>query len=99
MRKYRMLLLLAMLAGGGAIAESGVQAPADSYRLEAATLAGGGGTSSARSACFKLTATLAQPVAGTSSSQDFSLTSGFWATPPPIPHDDIFADSFEDCRS
>ena len=55
------------------------------------------GTSAhAKSACFGLDATIAEPVAGFSSGRIFGLSTGFAAVSAVI-NDTIFANGFEDC--
>jgi hypothetical protein len=55
------------------------------------------GTSAhAKSVCYGLDATIAEPVAGFSSGGVYELVTGF-AAASPIINDTIFANSFEDC--
>ena len=48
------------------------------------------------SACFRLSATVGEPVAGFSSSTDFTLSGGFRAMVP-SQGDDLFFNGFESC--
>ncbi|MCR6699723.1 MAG: hypothetical protein NVV68_00460 [Dokdonella sp.] len=76
--------------------DAGHAAPigADTYQVTRHAIAGGG-TSRALSACFDLAGTIGQPVGGTSSGGDFTVTSGFWTG---VRLDDsILRTSFEDC--
>ncbi|ANB17182.1 hypothetical protein [Dokdonella koreensis] len=75
-------------------AEAGGDAPAGAtFRVTAHSIAGGAGQ--ARNACFDLTGTIGQPVAGVSSGGDFTLTTGFLTGV--RPDDSILRTSFEDC--
>ncbi|MBN8482518.1 MAG: hypothetical protein J0L88_13120 [Xanthomonadales bacterium] len=65
------------------------------FRIEQRVIAGGG-ESRARSACFDLAATLAEPVAGRTSNAEFALTAGFLGEA--ASRDSIFRSSFEACQ-
>lgn len=56
----------------------------------------GGGVSRARSACFDLDGTVAEPVAGLAQGGAFTLNAGFLAMP--VPTDSLFRNSFEVCQ-
>lgn len=57
----------------------------------------GGGVDRARSACFELAGTIAQPVPGYSSSAPYSISAGFWVSTPTANLDQLFFDGLEDC--
>ncbi len=65
------------------------------FRIDQRVIAGGG-ESHARSACFDLAATLAEPVTGRSSGGDFVLAAGFLGEA--ASRDSIFRSSFEVCQ-
>jgi hypothetical protein len=56
----------------------------------------GGGVSRARSACFDLDGTVAEPVAGPAQGGAFTLNAGFLAMP--VATDSLFRNSFEVCQ-
>lgn len=72
-------------------------ASAQTFSIDAHVIAAGS-TARSSSQCFRMRATIAEPVAGYSSSTDYSLIAGFVAVAPPS-GDDIFFSGFEDCRS
>lgn len=82
---------------GVAVAEQAPVAPDGDppFRITREVIAGGG-ISRARSACFDLAATIAEPVTGTAGNAMFSLTAGFWSDPAST--DSIFRSSFESCQ-
>ena len=65
------------------------------FALQGSVIAGGG-IDRARSACFDLSATIGQPIAGAAASDRYFLNSGFWAIPG-AGRDSLFRSSFEDC--
>jgi hypothetical protein len=65
------------------------------YSIDAHVV-GAGASARAGSACFRLRATIAEPVAGFASSADYVIAGGFRATPRGV-GDDIFFSGFEDC--
>jgi hypothetical protein len=71
------------------------QAGSDIYSIDAHIIATGSSVQ-AKSSCFRMNAVIAEPVAGFSSSNDFSLNAGFIAHAAPI-SDAIFFSGFEDC--
>jgi hypothetical protein len=66
------------------------------YSVDAHVLSAGASSRSGN-ACFRMNATLAEPVAGFSSSAAYSLSGGFLATLATPTGDDIFFNGFEDC--
>lgn len=64
------------------------------YALRGAVIAGGG-VSHAKNACFDLSATIGEPVAGVVAGNGVSIVSGFWALP--VAQDQLFRSSFERC--
>jgi len=77
------------------VAAFSASAGADSYSLDAHIIASGSSVRSS-SACFRMDAVIAEPVAGSSSGGLYTLTGGFVAVAAP-PNDDIFFSGFEDC--
>jgi hypothetical protein len=82
-------------AGLLAFACGTIEATGQTYSIDAHIVSAG---TSARSgsACFRMTATIAEPVAGFSSSTNYSLMAGFRAVAPNA-NDDIFFSGFEAC--
>lgn len=69
--------------------------PAGSQTLTASVIAGSGGRSTSPGGCFRLDATVAQPLAGVASGGSFVITSGF--LPGRADRDSIFTYGFEVC--
>ena len=65
------------------------------FRLVGQIVAGGG-TNHARSPCFDLASTVAEPVAGRSAGADFILAAGFLGEAQS--RDSLFRSSFESCQ-
>jgi hypothetical protein len=84
-----------VLAGLLACACVAVTAADPVYSVDAHVV-GAGASARADSACFRLRATIAEPVAGFASSADYVIAGGFRATPRGA-GDDIFFSGFEDC--
>ena len=90
--------VLSFIGMSGALASEaeGAAASGDpTFRITREVIAGGGVTH-ASSACFDLSVTIAEPVAGTAAGGVYALTAGFWSDPASI--DSIFRSSFEDCQ-
>jgi len=66
------------------------------YSIDAHVIAAGSSVR-AQSSCFRLTSTIAEPVAGFSQSSNYSLDGGFQTIASTTGGDDIFFDSFEGC--
>jgi hypothetical protein len=56
-----------------------------------------GSSGRAQSPCFRLASTIAEPIAGYSSSVDYALDGGFLTLADTTPGDDVFFDGFEGC--
>jgi len=84
------MLLVLTAAMPGLRAQSMPQFGIDHYVLASA------GTQS-HSSCFVLNGTAGQAAPGYSSSANFALVSGFWATVSLAGRDEIFFDGFEEC--
>jgi len=78
------------------LAFASIQVLAQSFSIDAHILSAGSSVRSAN-ACFRLRATIAEPVAGFSSSADYSISAGFRALPQSSASDDLFFSSFEAC--
>ena len=87
--------LLAAPAAAVLLLAPAVQADDDVYSIDAHIIAAGASAQS-MSACFRMNAVIAEPLAGFSSSTDFTLSAGFYAVAAPV-SDDIFFSGFEDC--
>ncbi len=97
-RRSRAFALVALVACAGSLhAQASDETPSGEppFRIDQRVIAGGG-ESHARSACFDLAATLAEPVAGRSSGGDFVLVAGFLGEA--VSRDSIFRSSFEVCQ-
>ena len=81
-------LIFLGISAAPAIAENG-------YSITAHILASGN-SAQAASPCFRMNAVVGEPVAGYSSSIDYTLNAGFFAVVAPS-SDGIFSSSFEDC--
>ena len=88
----------ALVAGAAAplLAFATLQALAQTYLIDAHIVSAGSSVRSAN-ACFRLEATIAEPVAGYSSSADYSMSAGFRALPQTTASDDLFFSGFEAC--
>jgi hypothetical protein len=71
-------------------------AASDVYSIDAHIFSAGSSTQSGNS-CFRMQATLAEPVAGYSASTDYVLVAGFLAATQKGTSDGIFFSGFEDC--
>jgi hypothetical protein len=71
-----------------------INATGQTYSIDAHVVSAG--SSMMSSPCFRLQATLAEPVAGYSLSTTYSLSAGFQAVVP-ISNDEIFSSGFEAC--
>ena len=94
MSSVRSLLTLALLGWWPLVS---VRADSDFYSLDAHIITAGS-SAQARSSCFRVDALIAEPLAGFSSSIDFTLSAGFVAARV-APSDAIFFSGFEDCTS
>ncbi len=94
-RPCSLLFVFATLAVP-AVADSGAAVEGNPPFLVSQRVIAGGGESHARSACFDLAATIAEPVAGRSAGGDFVLVAGFLGEA--AARDSIFRSSFEDCQ-
>lgn len=75
-----------------------VCAGADTYRLEGAVIAAGGGSSRSEGGCYALRATIGEAAVGRSSGGGFTTLAGFWGGAAGRHADPVFHDSFEECR-
>ena len=88
----------AALCAGVLLATSAARLHADpppTYSIQAHVIAAGT-SARGKSACFRMDATIGEPVAGFSSSTDYTLSGGFRALVPTA-GDDLFFDGFESC--
>lgn len=69
--------------------------PAGSQTLTGSVIAGGGGRSASAGRCFRLDATVAQPLASVANGGTFTVTSGF--LPGRGDRDSVFSYGFEVC--
>lgn len=90
--QIRFVALAAIVA---TIAAGSIHADNVTYAIDAHIIASGSSGQSV-SSCFHMSAVVGEPVAGFSSSTDYTLNSGFFAVAPPS-CDDIFFSGFEDC--
>ena len=88
------LLFLAGAAVCCAAAYAG--AALNPYTIDAHVI-GSGASQRTANACFRLRATIAEPIAGYSSSSDYALEAGFLAHRTASARDEIFFDAFEIC--
>jgi hypothetical protein len=94
-----MQIRLAALIFGAAfalVAPGFIHAGADIYSIDAHVLSAGTSKLSGNT-CFRLHATIAEPVAGYSSSTNYSMSAGFGAVTQSAARDDVFFSGFEDC--
>jgi hypothetical protein len=91
--RFRVKLLAAALCS--ALGAAGA-ANSQTFSIDAHILATGASVRSS-SACARLRATIAEPVAGYSSSVDYKIAAGFRAIAASATPDDIFFSSFEVC--
>jgi hypothetical protein len=75
----------------GAIDATGQTFSIDSHVVSA------GSTMQSSGGCFRMRATVAEPVAGYSQSTDYAINAGFQAVVP-ITNDEIFSSGFEACQ-
>jgi hypothetical protein len=87
-RVWGLALIFLGIAAVPAIADDG-------YSITAHILASGN-SAQAASPCFRMNAVVGEPVAGYSSSTDYTLNAGFFAVAAPG-SDGIFSSGFEDC--
>ena len=78
-----------------AFACGAIDATGQTFSIDAHVVSAGSSVQST-SACFRMRATIAEPVAGYSSSTNYSITAGFQAVTP-IANDEIFSSGFEAC--
>lgn len=78
-----------------ACAVGAIDATGQTFSIDAHVVSAGSSVLSS-SPCFRLQATLAEPVAGYSFSATYSLSAGFQPVVP-IAHDEIFSSGFEAC--
>lgn len=83
-------------AGLLACASGAIDATGQTFSIDAHVASAGSSVLSG-GPCFRLQSTIAEPVAGASSSATYSLTAGFVAAAPDAPQDDIFFSTFEAC--
>jgi hypothetical protein len=83
------------LAAAIALAMGSIHAAGQGFSIDAHVVAAGSSVR-AKSPCFRLQATIAEPAPGYSASAGFSLAAGFRAASSGN-GDDIFFDGFEDC--
>ena len=89
--RWRAVALAAALTASTVLA-----APVGGVYALRGTVVASGGVSRATSACFDLSATLGEPVAGVVGGNGVSIVSGFWAAPV-ARSDELFRSSFERC--
>jgi hypothetical protein len=93
------LRFLAVLIAGGVLLSAilPIYASTDAaFSIDAHVISAGSSVRSA-SPCYRLTATIAEPVAGLSSNADLSLSGGFLTHNNVATSDAIFFSGFEDC--
>jgi hypothetical protein len=73
-----------------------VHAASQTFAIDAHVVSAGSSVHSS-SACFRLQATIAEPVAGYSSSTDYSIIAGYRAVTQNTGSDEILFSGFEDC--
>ena len=92
-------VVVALCAAAAAFAQGeppeSMRAPAGVALVTQHVIAGGGVTR-ARSTCFDLAGTVAEPAAGSAEGGNFTLDAGFLAMP--LATDSLFRDSFEVCQ-
>ena len=88
------------LLGAGAVVALGafgsIRAGSNMYSIDAHVISAGTSSLSG-SPCFRMQATIAEPVAGYSSSANYSFSAGFRAVTQSTGPDDIFFSGFEVC--
>lgn len=84
------VFLVLIAAMPGLRAQSTPQFGIDHYVLASAG-------AQSHSSCFILNGTGGQPAPGYSSSANFALVSGYWATASQLGRDEIFFDGFQEC--
>jgi len=89
-----MYVRVALLTAISAIVHSS-NAVSPSYSMTSHIISNGS-SAHLSSACFRLDAVIAEPVAGISTSADYTLSAGFHAAAPGH-NDGIFFSAFEDC--
>jgi hypothetical protein len=87
----RLAIAVAMSCALGSI-----HATSQTFSIDAHVISAGTSERSG-SPCFRLQATMAEPVAGYSFSADYAISAGFRAAAQGAAHDDIFFSAFEDC--
>lgn len=96
----RAIAVVAMCVATGAAFAQG--APAEAERAPSGVslvtqhVIAGGGVTHARSACFDLDGTVAEPAAGSAQGGNYTLDAGFLAMP--VATDSLFRNSFEVCQ-
>lgn len=89
-------LWLPVAAAFSLAAFGSIRASSTIYSIDAHVISAGTSTL-AGSPCFRMEATIAEPVAGYSSSANYSLLAGFRALAQSAGRDDIFFSGFEVC--
>ena len=89
----RILLCTTWATLGGLAVGATPQSDGGSYRLDPATIASGGGTSSG--GVYRLSGTLGQPAAATLTGSSYALHDGFWGPASNAAGDMIFANGFD----
>lgn len=84
-----------LLAAGLVCGSCGLAMAADTFSIPWFSI-NAGGTSAATGGGYTLRGTIAQPVAGMSVGNGYTLDAGFWQTVPVVQAGPIFNDSFED---
>ena len=92
MQSIPRLLLAGWLFCASAMA---MEAIAQTFSIDA-HIVSSGSSAHLRSSCFRMSATIGEPVAGFSSSTDYTLNAGYAAVAP-MRDDAIFFTGFEDC--
>jgi hypothetical protein len=81
-----------------AVVAIAIAAHADGQTFSISAKVTSAGTSArSQNSCFRMQATIAQPVVGTASNSGYSITAGFRAAAPVATGDDVFFDGFERC--
>lgn len=94
-----MQIRLSLLLAGAVVALGtfgSIRAGSNTYSIDAHVISAGS-SSLSDSPCFRMQATVAEPIAGYSSSTNYSISAGFRAVAQSAGPDDIFFSGFEVC--
>ena len=78
-----------------AFASSAIDATGQTFSIDAHVVSAGSAV--LHGPCFRLQATIAEPIAGYSSSATYSLSAGFQSVAPDVANEEIFSSGFEAC--